>query len=128
MLAIVKFMVFLLVLAIVASFAVKNGDDVILHYYFGLESVPMPLFLVIFGSLVLGALISLLFAVGEQLRLRYTIRSLERKMRRMEEELYSLRNLPLTSELSEKGEAVGEGRTKPPTKEFPAEVPVRYQS
>jgi len=128
MLAIVKFMVFLLVLAIVASFAVKNGDDVVLYYYFGLESVPMPLFLVIFGSLVLGALISLLFAVGEQLRLRYTIRSLEKKMRRMEEELYSLRNLPLTSELSEKGEAAEEGRTKPPTKEFPAEAPVRFQS
>ena len=99
----------------------------ILHYYFGLESVPIPLFLVIFGSLVMGALVSLLFAVGEQLRLRYTIRSLERKMRRMEEELYSLRNLPLTSEFSEKGEVLGEGRTKPSTKEFPTEVPARFQ-
>ena len=64
MLSIFKFMVFLLVLAIVASFAVRNGDDVILHYYFGLESVPIPLFLVIFGYLVMGALVSLLFAVG----------------------------------------------------------------
>lgn len=127
MLAIVKFVAFLLVLAVVASFAVKNGQEVTLHYYFGLDSVPLPLFLILFGSMVLGALLSLLFAVGEQLRLRFSIRSMERKMRRMEDELHSLRNLPLTSEFLEQEEGAAEGRNRRSLKESSPDVPTRLQ-
>ncbi len=71
---ILKAILFLLLLAASIGFAVHNDGPVSLHYYFGLESIPLPLFLwaflVLFLGIVLGGSAAFLVRIGWQARIR----------------------------------------------------------
>ncbi len=63
--------------------------------YLGYRSPEIHLILILLAALTIGAVISILSMLGGQLRLKGTIREQKRKIRQVEEELNSLRNLPL---------------------------------
>jgi uncharacterized integral membrane protein len=71
---ILKAILFLLLLAASIGFAVHNDGPVSLHYYFGLESIPLPLFLwaflFLFAGIVLGGAAAFLMRIGLQTRIR----------------------------------------------------------
>ena len=78
------------------TFSLKNNEIVSIKYYFGLESLDLPLYLLVFFSVIFGILIGGVEGVIERIKSGNTIRKLKKEMKKMEEELTSLRNLPLT--------------------------------
>lgn len=101
-----KFIIGLIVLVVLASFAVNNSDPVVLRYYFGYATPPVPLYVIVLVAVVVGAILAALFAIGERFHFMYALRKRDRVIREMEGELVSLRNLPLAEPLpAPKGEA-----------------------
>lgn len=95
-----KFIFALIILMILASFAVKNSDPVVLKYYFGYSTPSIPLYVVLLAAVVVGAIFAALFSIGERFYFRHEINKRDRVIREMETELVSLRNLPLTEPLA----------------------------
>lgn len=94
-----KFIFGLIILVVLASFAVKNSDPVVLKYYFGYSTPSVPLYVVLLAAVVVGAIFAALFSIGERFYFRHEIRKRDRLIREMETELVSLRNLPLSEAL-----------------------------
>ena len=88
---IVKAAGFCLLLALVATLAVENGGDVTLHYYFGLETRPIPLSLLILFSVFVGILIASVFSIGFFSRLKRTIRMRDHAVEGLSRELEVLK-------------------------------------
>ncbi len=78
------------------TFSLKNNEMVALKYYFQLESLDLPLYLLVFFSVIFGIFIGGMEGVIERIKSGSVIRKLKKEMKKMEEELTSLRNLPLT--------------------------------
>ncbi|MDT8318470.1 MAG: lipopolysaccharide assembly protein LapA domain-containing protein [bacterium] len=78
------------------TFSLKNNEMVSIKYYFQLESLDLPLYLLVFFSVILGIFIGGMEGVIERIKSGNVIRKLKKEMKKMEEELTSLRNLPLT--------------------------------
>ncbi|MFQ5892991.1 MAG: lipopolysaccharide assembly LapA domain-containing protein [Nitrospinota bacterium] len=106
-----KFVFGLIVLVILASFAAKNSEPVVLRYYYGYATPPVPLYVVLLAAVVVGAILAALFAIGERFYFLHELRKRNRTIREMEGELVSLRNLPLAEPLpaSESGAPSQEG-------------------
>ncbi len=84
----------LFILAII--FATENTHEVGINYY-GLMPVHVPLFLVVFASVMIGVFFAGILASIEQFRLKREINRLKKVKLTQEKELNSLRNLPLES-------------------------------
>lgn len=78
------------------TFSLKNNEMVALKYYFQLESLDLPLYLLVFFSVIFGIFIGGMEGVVERIKSGTVIRKLKKEMKKMEKELTSLRNLPLT--------------------------------
>ncbi len=101
-----KFIIGLIVLVVLASFAVNNSEPVVLGYYFGYATPPVPLYVIVLVAVVVGAILAALFSIAERFHFMYELRKRDRVIREMEGELVSLRNLPLAEPLpAPEGEA-----------------------
>jgi uncharacterized integral membrane protein len=71
---ILKGIIFVLILGASIVFAVHNDQAVSLRYYFGLESLPLPLFLwaflFFFVGLILSSIVAFFSRIGMQARIR----------------------------------------------------------
>jgi len=75
---ILKWAVFLFILAAAIGFALQNDQPVSLRYYFGWESLSLPLFLWAFLSVLVGLIIAGLISAFSRIDLQSRIR-LQRK-------------------------------------------------
>ena len=96
----VKYVLVMLVLAVVILFCFQNQDPVTLrfllipvqnYHWFDLPIVPLPLFLVVLCSIFLGILIGLTGDVYRRYQLKKTLRQKEKTIERLEREMQSLR-------------------------------------
>ena len=78
------------------TFALKNNEMVAIKYYFIEETLNLPLYLLLFFSVILGIIIGGAEGIVEKVRNGRTIKKLMKEMKAKENELTSLRNLPLT--------------------------------
>ena len=93
----IKFVLSILLLMVIASFAVKNMDSVEFNYYdlqLQLHSIELPLMMVLVIPLVLGFLISWFMDLFDRFKLKSIIRQQNRYISSMEEELENLKNTP----------------------------------
>ncbi|MBT3184750.1 MAG: LapA family protein [Nitrospina sp.] len=93
----IKFILFILLLIVVASFAVQNMTAVGISYYdfeFQPHTIELPLMVVIMIPLILGFLIAWVLGISDLFKLKSTIRRQNRSICSMEEELESLKNTP----------------------------------
>ena len=93
----IKFVLSILLLIVIASFAVKNMGSVELNYYdleLQLQAMELPLMVVLVIPLVLGFLIAWFIGLFDQFKLKSTIRQQNRSISSMEEELENLKNTP----------------------------------
>ena len=93
----IKFVLCILLLIVIASFAVKNMGSVELNFYdleLQIHSIELPLMVVLVIPLVLGFLIAWLMGLFDRLKLKSTIRQQNRSISSMEEELENLKNTP----------------------------------
>lgn len=90
---IIFLLVFVLIFLISAAFAAFNMDVVTVNYYFGQLTLPLSALLVIamLAGVVLGAIVLLMAT----LKLRYENRRLQHKLAVSEQEINSLRILPI---------------------------------
>jgi uncharacterized integral membrane protein len=91
-----KSIVTALLFLVAITFSLKNNEMVALKYYFGWESLDLPLYLLVFFSVIFGIFIGGMEGVIERIKSGNVIRKLKKEMKKMEKELTSLRNLPLT--------------------------------
>ncbi len=77
---ILKGIFFILLVAASIGFAVHNDQAVSLHYYFGLESLPLPLFLWAFLFLFAGIILSGIAAFFSQIAMQARIRKLKKSI------------------------------------------------
>ena len=87
--AILKLLVGLVVVFLLVVFAIANMEAVAVSFYF-YKTPSVPLFVVIFISLLLGVMLAWVLVIGEQFRLRNQVRSKDRRIRELERELESL--------------------------------------
>ena len=93
----IKFVLSILLLIIIASFAVKNMGSVEFNYYdleLQLHSIELPLMVVLVIPLVLGLLIAWFMDLFDRFKLKSIIRQQNRSISSMEEELENLKNTP----------------------------------
>lgn len=107
-----KFLLGLIVLIFLVTFAVKNMEpQVTIDYYFGYSFGPVPFFFALLGSAVLGAIIAMFFALVEQLKLRSVVRRQNRQLASMEKEMMEFKQIT--------PEPVPEPEPQPETEEDP---------
>ncbi len=88
---ILKGVLYLVLLGAAVGFAIYNDHLVSLHYYFGWESLPFPLFLWAFLFFLAGLLIAGGIAWISQLSLRSRIRRQKRTVAALEQKRQALR-------------------------------------
>ena len=102
----IKFILLILLLIVIASFAVQNMASVGISYYdfeFQLQIIELPLMVVMLIPLLLGFLIAWVVGLSELFKLKSTIRRQNKSISSMDEELESLKNtsqLPAQEESS----------------------------
>jgi uncharacterized integral membrane protein len=77
------------------TFAIKNQEPVSLQYYFIEEVWTMPLFLLVFISILVGILVAGFGGVFAGFKLKHKIKRQQKTILELEDELNSLRNLPI---------------------------------
>jgi uncharacterized integral membrane protein len=100
----VKWVVLLLCMVLLIVFLIQNIDEILAATTFEfnlfglvhLRSKPIPLYGLILGSIFVGGLMTAIYLGLGNFRLRSSLRSLQKKNSSLQEELKSLRNLPIT--------------------------------
>jgi len=64
----IKALLLLIVLVVLVTFGIKNNETMILHFYLQLSSMPLPVYAVVYGSLLVGVGISARFAQRKKIR------------------------------------------------------------
>ncbi len=96
----------ILMIILIVSFIVQNPRLTSESYtlqYFGYQTAPIQLPIILLGAIFLGALLVLGATLMEYFGLKRIIHRQERKLHQLEQELNSLRNLPLLGEKDESG-------------------------
>jgi len=79
-----KWAIFLFILAAAIGFALKNDQPFSLRYYFGWESISLPLFLWVFLSFLIGLVISGLISAFSRINLHSRIRLQKKRIAELE--------------------------------------------
>lgn len=90
---VVGFVAALIIVFFGLSFSVLNAQRVALDFYFGRADVPLSM--ILFVALALGAVLGVLAAFGVVLRQRREVAQLRRRIGDAQKELAELRKLPI---------------------------------
>lgn len=91
---IISIILFIIVLILGAGFSAINLTSVDIHYYLGVFSLPLSVVIIV--SIVLGTALGALVLSTSIMSLRYENRRLRKKLTTSEQEINSLRILPIT--------------------------------
>lgn len=86
--AIVRLFIGLVMVFVLVGFSVANMANVSLNFY-AYKTPPIPLFVVLFLSILLGVVVAWGMAVGEQLRLKGEVKKRDRQLKELEREIKS---------------------------------------
>jgi uncharacterized integral membrane protein len=91
MIRLIKTIAITLLFIVGITFAMENNSWVILRYYFGLESPPIPVFLLVAFSVLLGVLLAGFGFLLDQWSLKKALREKEREIAALQIELQPYR-------------------------------------
>ena len=91
MLKVTKTIFFTLLFILGVTFAMENTGWVVLRYYFGLETPPVPVFLLVLFSVLLGVLLVGVGFICDERSLQKALREKEREIASLEKELQPYR-------------------------------------
>jgi len=86
-----KVIVSLILVIIGATFCSLNRQEISLRYFFGWNTRPFPIFLLILGSVVGGVIVGSLVGWGGRRKLRAEVRDLEKQAEALREENATLK-------------------------------------
>lgn len=87
MMKVVKTVFLTLLFILVITFSMENTGLVVLRYYFGLETPPIPVFLLVLFSVAVGVVLSSVAFLIDQWGLKRKLRQKEREVESLEREL-----------------------------------------
>ena len=73
------------------TFSMENTQPLVVRYYFGLETPPVPLFLLVLFSILFGICLAGLGFLLDERSLRRSVREKERRIAALEDEVRSYR-------------------------------------
>ncbi|MFA7588534.1 MAG: LapA family protein [Novosphingobium sp.] len=88
----VTFLLLVLVVLLVMAFTVLNTETVAIDVYFYQTAIPVSV--LIFLSLIVGALLGVFGSIGMTLQLRVELRKLRKQLASSEQEIVELRKIP----------------------------------
>lgn len=91
MIKVIKTVFITLLFILGITFSMENTEPLVLKYYFGIQTPPVPLFLLVLFSVLLGVLFAGLGFIFDEWSLRKTLREKEREITSLERELRSYR-------------------------------------
>ncbi|RKZ89012.1 MAG: LapA family protein [Gammaproteobacteria bacterium] len=93
---IMTIIIFVIVFAVGAAFSAINTNPVIINYYLGTLTAPLSVVMIL--SIVAGIILGAVAIFASTLRLRYENRRLNKKLNVSEQEINSLRIIPIKDE------------------------------
>ena len=83
----IKATLLLIVLVVLVTFGIKNNETMILHSYFQWSSPPIPVYAVVYGSLILGILIGEIVGISARFSQRKKVKVLQKENRGLKAKL-----------------------------------------
>ena len=83
----IKALLLLIVLAVLVTFGIKNNETMVLHFYFQYKSIPIPVYAVVYGSLIIGVLIGMIVGINARFTQRKKIRQLQKENRNLKDKV-----------------------------------------
>ena len=77
----IKATLLLIVLVVLVTFGIKNNETMILYSYFQWSSPPIPVYAVVYGSLILGILIGEIVGISTRFSQRKKLKELQKENR-----------------------------------------------
>ena len=78
MVSYLKGIILIIALIILVTFGVKNSQPVQLNYYFNMVSAGIPVYGIVYLSIVIGIVVGMIVGIYSRLALRRTVRQLQR--------------------------------------------------
>ena len=83
----VKTILILIVLVVLVTFGIKNNETMILRFYFSLQSMPIPVYAVVYGSLLVGIFIGMVVGISARFTQRKKIKQLQKENRTLKDKV-----------------------------------------
>jgi uncharacterized membrane protein YciS (DUF1049 family) len=83
----VKWIIMIVILLFFITFGVKNSQLVYLNYYFNVQGIELPLYGLVFISILLGIAAGMIIGVADRLLLKRKVKDLAREIRELRESL-----------------------------------------
>ncbi len=77
----IKALLLLIVLVVLVTFGIKNNETMILHFYLQLSSMTLPVYAVVYGSLLVGVFIGMIVGISARFTQRKKIKQLQKENR-----------------------------------------------
>lgn len=94
----VKLVILVFVIILAVSFAKNNTQPVTIAYYFGWETPPFDMYLLIFIPFFVGIVVGTLVGFGSRLNLKNTVKRLHKSNRELEEKLKKAQEAQISRE------------------------------
>jgi len=83
--AYVKSIILIIVLLFLITFGVKNNQPTLLNYYFNISTGTIPLYGIVYISIIIGIIIGMIVGISNRLALRRNARHLQQENRALRE-------------------------------------------
>jgi uncharacterized integral membrane protein len=80
-----KAIVLVIVLLFLTTFGIKNSQPLQVHYYFNIQTAPIPLYSIVYISIIIGIVIGMLVGVSSRFTLRGKVRALQGEIKELKE-------------------------------------------
>jgi len=80
-----KSIVLVVVLLFLTTFGIKNNQPLQLYYYFNIGTLPIPLYGIIYISIIIGIIIGMLVGISSRFSLRGQVKTLRREVKELRE-------------------------------------------
>jgi uncharacterized integral membrane protein len=126
-----KAVLLLIALVILVTFGIQNNETVKLYYYFGMNSMPFPVYGIVYASILLGIFIGMLIGISMRFNQRQKIKALEKENRDLkskvpEEKPPESLEEKMPASLEEKPQEME--ATETPANETPADATLEFNS
>ena len=99
-----KAIVLVIVLLFLTTFGIKNNQPLQVHYYFNIQTSPIPLYGIVYISIIIGIVIGMLVGISSRFTLRGKVKTLQREIKELKEkegEMRKQEELPTPSPVEE---------------------------
>ncbi|MBU2499503.1 MAG: LapA family protein [Proteobacteria bacterium] len=81
----IKWVILIIVLLFFITFGVKNSDPVYLNYYFDIANLALPLYALVYISILVGIFIGMMVGILSRLSLGQKVRRLDKENKQLRE-------------------------------------------